>query len=405
MNFKEHTNCRVCNSDKLKPYIDLGKLPLSNNLCNTVYDNPERFPLKVLLCEDCGLSQLSIVVDPEVLFGHYVYRSSINEGYRNHCRAMAVELKERYSLNEKSFMVDLAGNDGCLLYEFKSEIGLNVLNVDPAKNLASVCVEKNIPVMSEFWSERVSQRIVSQYGRVDLITATNVFAHIDDLNDFMRGVNVLLKSNGVLVMEFPYLIDFIGNNEFDTIYFEHLSYFSISPLNELCNQLGLTLLDVEKQDIHGGSVRVHIGYGEQKETVLKFIENEKYYKTIEPYIQFSKSSYNTINEFRNKITELNKAKYRVAAFAASAKGNTLLNCASITNVNIEYIVDETEEKRYKYSPGTHIPIFPMEAIQRNPPDYLVILSWNFKEEIIAKVKKAGYTGKFIIPIPTFKIID
>jgi hypothetical protein len=405
MNFKEHTNCRVCNSDKLKPYIDLGKLPLSNNLCNTVYDNPERFPLKVLLCEDCGLSQLSIVVDPEVLFGHYVYRSSINEGYRHHCRAMAVELKERYSLNEKSFMVDLAGNDGCLLYEFKSEIGLNVLNVDPAKNLAPVCVEKNIPVMSEFWSERVSQRIVSQYGRVDLITATNVFAHIDDLNDFMRGVNILLKSNGVLVMEFPYLIDFIGNNEFDTIYFEHLSYFSISPLNELCNQWGLTLLDVEKQDIHGGSVRVHIGYGEQNETVLNFIENEKEYKTIYPYTHFSKSSYNTINEFRNKITDLNLSKYRVAAFAASAKGNTLLNCASITNVNIEYIVDETEEKRYKYSPGTHIPIFPMEAIQRNPPDYLVILSWNFKEEIIAKVKKSGYTGKFIIPIPTFKIID
>lgn len=405
MNYREHTNCRVCGSGKLKPYIDLGKLPLSNNLCNTVYDNPERFPLKVMLCEDCGLSQLSIVVDPEVLFGHYVYRSSINKGYVNHCRDMAIELKIRYNLNSTSFMVDLAGNDGALLYEFKNEIGLNVLNIDPAKNLAPVCNDKKIPVISEFWSETMAKEVLCKYGKADLMTATNVFAHIDNLNDFIRGVKTLLNPEGVLVMEFPYLIDFISNNEFDTIYFEHLSYFSISPLNDLCHQYGLTLMDVEKQDIHGGSVRVHIGYGKQKESVYKYIKIEENYKSIDPYITFAKSSYKTINEFRNNVAELNKSKYRVAAFAASAKGNTLLNCASITNVNIEYIVDETEEKRYKYSPGTHIPIFPMEALHRNPPDYLVILSWNFKEDIIAKVRKSGYRGKFIIPIPTFKVID
>lgn len=405
MNFKEHTNCRVCGSGKLTPYIDLGKLPLSNNLCNTVYDNPERFPLKVMLCEECGLSQLSIVIDPEVLFGHYVYRSSINDGYRNHCRAMAIELKKKYNLNSTSSMIDIAGNDGALLDEFKIEIGLNVLNIDPAKNLAPVCEAKNIPVISEFWSKDMATKILNKYGDIDLITATNVFAHIDDLDDFMNGVRAVLKQTGILVMEFPYLIDFIVNNEFDTIYYEHLSYFSISPLNDLCRNCALTLMDVEKQDIHGGSVRVHIGYGEQKESVIRFIENEKEYKKIDPYIAFAKNSYVTINQFRSKITELNKSKFRVAAFAASAKGSTLLNCASITNVNIEYIVDETPEKRYKYSPGTHIPIFPMEALQRNPPDYLVILSWNFKDEIIAKVRKAGYAGKFIIPIPNFKVID
>lgn len=405
MNFKEHINCRVCGSGKLAPYIDLGKLPLSNNLCNTVYDNPERFPLRVLLCEECGLSQLSIVIDPEVLFGHYVYRSSINEGYRNHCRYMAVELKNRYNLNSTSFMVDIAGNDGALLHEFKSEIGLNVLNIDPAKNLAPVCEGKNIPVISEFWSEDMGTKIVNKYGEADLITATNVFAHVDDVNDFILGVKALLKLTGALVMEFPYLIDFIEKREFDTCYFEHLSYFSISPLKDLCSKCGLTLMDVEKQDIHGGSVRVHIGYGKQQESVVRYIESEKKYKLIDQYISFANFSYNTINEFRNNIAELNKSKYRVAAFAASAKGNTLLNCASITNVNIEYVVDETPEKRYKYSPGTHIPIFPMEALQRNPPDYLVILSWNFKDDIISKVRKAGYTGKFIIPIPTFKVID
>lgn len=405
MNYKEHTSCRVCSSSRLTSYIDLGKLPLSNNLCNTVYDNPERFPLKVMLCEECGLSQLSIVVDPDVLFGHYVYRSSINKGYVSHCRAMAIELKKRHNLNSTSSMIDIAGNDGALLDEFKSEIGLNVLNIDPAKNLAPVCEAKNIPVISEFWSKDMATKILNKYGEVDLITATNVFAHVDDVNDFILGAKEVLKQTGVLVMEFPYLIDFIEKREFDTCYFEHLSYFSISPLNDLCIKCGLTLIDVEKHDIHGGSVRVHIGYDKQKESVLKFIESERDYNKIDPYIDFAKHSYSTINHFRNQITELNKSKYRVAAFAASAKGSTLLNCASITNVNIEYIVDETPEKRYKYSPGTHIPIFPMEALQRNTPDYLVILSWNFKEEIIEKVKKYGYSGKFIIPIPEFKIID
>lgn len=405
MNFKEHTNCRVCGSGKLKPYIDLGKLPLSNNLCNTVYDNPERFPLKVLLCEDCGLSQLSIVVDPEILFGHYVYRSSINEGYKKHCRKMAAELKERYSLHPMSFMIDIAGNDGALLNEFKNEIGLKVLNIDPAINLNSICQEKGIPIISEFWSANMGNRVLDMYGKADLIIATNVFAHVDDLTDFIRGVKVLLRQTGVLVMEFPYLIDFIENNEFDTIYFEHLSYFGISPLNELCKKCGLKLLDVERQEIHGGSVRVHIGYGEQKQSVSEFIAKETKYKAIEPYNEFADVSYRTINEFRNKIAELNNSKYRVAAFAASAKFNTLLNCASITNVSIEYIVDETEEKRYKYSPGTHIPIFPMEALKRNPPDYLVLGSWNFQTELMNKARREGYKGKFIIPIPKWEVID
>jgi hypothetical protein len=405
MNFKEHKNCRVCGSDRLSPYIDLGKLPLSNNLCNTVYDNPERFPLKVLLCERCGLSQLSIVVDPEILFGHYVYRSSISAGYKVHCRFMAIELKERYKLHPMSFMIDLAGNDGTLLTEFKKEIGLRILNIDPAINLNEICQEKGIPIISEFWSENIANRVLDMYGKADLITATNVFAHVDDVSDFLRGAKVLLRQTGVLVMEFPYLIDFIENNEFDTIYFEHLSYFSISPLNDLCKRCGLTLLDVEKQNIHGGSVRVHIGYGKQKKSVIKFIENEESYKSIDPYVNFSDVAYRTINDFRSKIAELNNGKHRVAAFAASAKGNTLLNCASITNVSIEYIVDETPEKRYKFSPGTHIPIYPIEALHRNPPDYLVILSWNFAKEIMMKCRAAGYNGKFVLPIPYWQIID
>lgn len=406
MNYKQHTNCRVCNSTKLVTYIDLGKLPLSNNLCDHVTDNPEVYPLQVMLCEECGLSQLSIVVDPEILFGHYVYRSSINAGYVSHCRQMAKDLKERYNLTSDSFMIDIAGNDGALLNEFKSEIGLSVLNIDPAKNLLGICVAKEIPTLNYFWSKETALRIVNGFEqKVNLITATNVFAHVDNVRDFMIGVKLVLADDGVLVLEFPYLIDFVENNEFDTIYFEHLSYFMISPLQQLCKEQGLTVMDVEKQNIHGGTVRVHIGYGEEQSSVNEFIQKETPFKSIDPYLIFAKISKETISEFRMKINELRMQGFKVAGFAASAKGSTLLNCAGITIGSINYIVDQTPEKIGKFSPGTHIPIVPIDVLETHPPDYLVILSWNFAEEIMKKCRDFGYVGKFIIPIPKFTIID
>jgi ubiquinone/menaquinone biosynthesis C-methylase UbiE len=407
MNYKQHTNCRVCGNDKLRQYIDLGKLPLSNNLCLTKYENPERFPLQVMLCEECGLSQLSIVIDPEVLFGHYVYRSSINGGYVAHCRQMGKDLRNRYGLSNESKMIDIAGNDGALLKEFKEEIACDVLNVDPAKNLAAICNAKGIKTIPAFWSNDTANALVTTYGKVDLITATNVFAHVDDVYDFMQGVKSILKDDGVLVMEFPYLIDFIENNEFDTIYFEHLSYFGITPLSYLCNDTGLELFAAERQKIHGGSIRVHISHkrGRMTSSVLSHIEEEAKYKEVLPYMKFAVSSYESVNLFRDNIACLNIKGYKIAGFAASAKGNTLLNCAHITNVSMQYIVDETEEKIGKFSTGTHIPIVSMDQLVSDPPDYLVVLSWNFFEEIKAKCDKAGYKGKYIIPIPKFTVIE
>ena len=420
--YKEHTRCRVCDSSKLDEYIDLGLLPLSNNLCEGVTDTPDEFPLKVMLCRECGLSQLSIVVDPNILFGHYVYRSSINKGYINHCRQMAKDLQKEYGLNKDSFMIDIAGNDGALLNEFKDEIGLHILNVDPAKNLGAICHAKGIPCLTKFWSEEVgkgitlvnyrternskSQEIPVIDNRADLITATNVFAHVDDVKDFMKGIKEALKPTGILILEFPYLIDFIENNEFDTIYFEHLSYFSITPLKTLCDSMGLSIMKVEKQEIHGGTVRVHIGYGEQDKSVKHFIDKEHlcHYDKIYPYKHFAEQSRKAIHQFRDNIILLKNKGYKIAGFAASAKGNTLLNCAGVTCGSMSYIVDETPEKIGKYSPGTKLPIVSTIEMQLSPPDYLVILSWNFADEIKNKCRKLGYEGKFIIPIPEFKII-
>lgn len=408
MNYKQLTNCRVCDSDKLTAYLDLGELPLSNNLATSTTDkiHNERYPLKVMLCEECGLSQLSIVIPPEVLFSHYVYRSSIAQGYVDHCRLMAKELKSKLKLNQSSFHIDIAGNDCALLKEFQEEIGLEILNVDPAENLVPICEAIEIPTLNYFWGMDAARRVLNSFGPADLITATNVFAHVDNVKEFLEAVKLVLKQTGVLVMEFPYLIDFIENSEFDTVYFEHLSYFSIYPLTLLCEDIGLNVLSIEKQDIHGGSVRVMIGYGVSDKSVFRYVFNERrHYANIARYNEFSEDVQLTINKFRSELNRLKSSGKKIAGFAASAKGNTLLNCSGVTIGTMSYIVDETPEKIGKYSPGTRIPIVSLIDMMRNPPDYLVILSWNFLNEIILKCKLSGYKGKFIVPIPEFKIID
>lgn len=418
MMYKPHTNCRICKSNKLIPYLDLGYMPLSNNLAHSINDpiHDERYPLKVLFCKECGLSQLSIVIQPEAMFTNYVYRSSISQGYVDHCKQMAIELKQSFHLHENSNHIDIAGNDGALIEQFKNVIGCNSLNVDPAQNLAAICYTAGIKVYSEFWNLETARKIlnggllkrgtskssdVPEDSRADIITATNVFAHVDDVEEFLFACKIVLKPSGKIILEFPYLINFIEGKEFDTVYFEHLSYFSIYPLTLLCKKTGLEVLNVTRHDIHGGSVRVIIGNGLPDDTVSEFVKAETDYRKIEPYYEFAEDIQLTIMKFRLGVMSLTN----VAGFAASAKGNTLLNSAGITLANMKFIVDETPEKIGKYSPGTRIPIISITNMMRRPPDYLVILSWNFQDEIINKCRQAGYKGKFIIPIPEFKIIE
>lgn len=407
MNFKIHSNCRICNSDKLLTYLDLGELPLSNNLAISADDpiHDQKFPLKVLFCSHCGLSQLSIVIPPEELFSNYVYRSSISQGYKDHCREMARDLRRKFNLTDDSFHIDIAGNDGALIHEFKDVIGLKSLNIDPAENLIGINEAQGIRIFKTFWGIDAAKHLINtSWPKADVITATNVFAHCDDVRGFLIAVKMVLKGNGVLVLEFPYLIDFIDNHEFDTIYAEHLSYFSIFPLSILCGEVGLKIMSVEKFAIHGGSVRVTIGYGDQDNTVSKFIVNERQnYGKIERYYQFAEDVHLTINAFKTGLKSL--TGHSVAGFAASAKGNTLLNVCGITNNELDFIIDQTPEKLGKFSPGTKIPIYDLTYLIEKQPDYLVTLAWNFFSEIKAKCRAAGFTGKFIIPIPEFKIID
>lgn len=407
---KTHSECRICGSKKLIKYLDLGLLPLANNLEFTAIRAKEKqkFPLQVLFCEDCSLSQLSVVIDPEKMFSYYTYRSSVNGGYVKHCKEMAEQLKEKFNLNANSFHVDIAGNDGTLLKQFKDKIGLKTLNIDPATNLTAIAEALDIESIADFWSMDVANKVVNKYGHADLITATNVFAHVDNIRDFVLSAKILLKPSGVLVLEFPYLIDFIEGIEFDTIYFEHLSYLSVAPIMKLCELTDMKIINVEKQNIHGGSIRVTIShnyYHEQQSSVHTFLNNELKlgYNRIEKYTYWAISVKNVINDFSSKILQLKKEGYKIAAFGASAKGNTLLNTAGMNTDIINYIADETPEKIGKYSPMTGIPIVNKQQIIKNIPDYLIILSWNFADEIIEKVSKI-YNGKYIIPIPKFTII-
>jgi dTDP-4-dehydrorhamnose reductase/SAM-dependent methyltransferase len=409
---KINTNCRCCGSTNMEKYLDLGIMPLANNLefTSIMAKEKDRYPLQILFCKDCSLSQLSVVINPEKMFSYYTYRSSVNGGYVKHCNNMAVELSNKFKLTDESFVIDIAGNDGALLKEFKKVFNPDVLNIDPATNLTAIAEQQGINSLAKFWCNETSKEVVEKYGKADLITATNVFAHVDNINDFLTSAKETLKNDGVLIIEFPYLVDFIENKEYDTTYFEHLSYMSITPINYLCKKVGLKLIDVEKQNIHGGTVRLSISLNDSKYEVAKSVneylnlEKQNGFLDISKYTNWAKDINETIFDFSTKLLDLKLKGFTISGFGASAKGNTLLNSCKISTDIVDYIADETPEKIGKFSPTTGIPIVNKQTIIDKPTDYIIILAWNFQEEIINKLRPI-YKGKFIIPVPEFKIID
>lgn len=407
------THCRACGGEDLVKYLDLGMMPLANNLAPTAGEAKamQRFPMQVQYCRDCSLSQLSVVVDPREMFSHYTYRSSVNKGYIKHCRAMAESVQDSLGLAHGDLVVDIAGNDGALLGEFKDALGVDVLNVDPAENISAIAEANGIPTINDFWSHEIAQKILDDHQRPKLITATNVFAHVDDVRGFIAAAKHCLDEAGALMLEFPYGVDFIEHREFDTIYFEHLSYVLIEPVARLAKLSGMEVFNVEKQDIHGGTVRVFIGLAGKhavSPSVAEFIAAEKSggYHDAQKYLDWNREIDELIAELSRELRALRAGGAKVAAFAASAKGNTLLNACQLDVNTIDYIVDDTPEKIDRFSPGNGIPIVDRSILERDPPDYLVILAWNFAREIMENT--ASYSeqgGKYIIPIPSFKIVE
>jgi len=409
---REVTHCRICDSTDLLNYLDLGLLPLANNLAANARDAKEmqRYPMQVQFCRDCSLSQLTVVIDPRKMFSNYAYRSSISKAYLEHCRAMARSLGDSLGLKRGDLVVDIAGNDGALLSVFKDELGVSVVNVDPAENLAAIAEAQGVPTITKFWGPEAADQVIAEHGRPALITATNVFAHVDDVRGFVRTAKNCLAEDGTLMLEFPYGVDFIEHREFDTIYFEHLSYVLLEPVRRLAESLDMIVFDVQKQDIHGGTIRVFIGNKGSRAvlpSVAAFVarEKEEGYHDVGVYEAWNQEIDDLIADLVQQISALKKGGARIAAFAASAKGNTLLNACRFDTDTVDYIVDDTPEKIGRYSPGTGIPIVSRKVLAEDPPDYLLILAWNFAKDIIASTgdfSTAG--GKYILPIPGFRVV-
>ncbi|MFH1588826.1 MAG: class I SAM-dependent methyltransferase [Candidatus Diapherotrites archaeon] len=411
--FFELKQCRVCGSADLEKYISLGTLPLANNLVDSGKTTSDLFfPLEVLYCKKCSLSQLGVVVDPEVMFSDYAYRTSISVTFQKHFAEMAEKVKEFFPNTKECFVVDIASNDGCMLQQFK-KLGFKVLGVDPAKNLAKIAEEQGIPTLIEFWDEKVAERIINEKEKPKVVAASNVFAHVHDVHGFLKGVKKVLDSKGIFIVEFPYAMHLIEKNEFDTIYHEHLSYFLVKPLLELFESEKLPIFDIQEIPIHGGSIRVFAKHPENTgikintECIQKFLnmEKEKKLYSLETYHDFAAKSLDVKIAFLQMLAKLKKEKKKVAGYGAAAKASTLLNYCGIGVNYIDFIVDDAPTKQNKSFAGNRVPIVPSSVLEKENPDFLAIFAWTIAKELIAKTKehqKKG--GQYIIPLPFPKIV-
>lgn len=372
----------------------------------------KRYPLNVCRCHICGNIQLEHVIDAGELFSHYLYMSSMSKTMLEHFAVTARYLVKRFNLKPKSFIVDIGSNDGTFLSTFKN-FKVKTLGIDPAKNLKPVAAKVGVDTYTAFFGRESALKVAKKYGRADLISGINVFAHIDNLESVFRGVDILLKEKGVLMMEFPYLVDLVEKNEFDTIYHEHLSYFLSKPLEVLLARNGFEIFDFQRFSTHGGSIRLFIQRISERPYAIsgKVTELYKYEHDIgmysdETYKRFARNIEAIPIGLVSAVAKLKKQGKRVIGYGASAKGNVLLNMCGFGPKDIEYIVDSTPSKQGLYTPGTHIPIVSEEYLEQDNPDYAVMFIWNFKDEVIKKQKnkflKRG--GHFIIPVPKVELI-
>ena len=404
--------CRFCESSSTKVFLKFGEMPLANSfLTANQMNNIEEhmFPLDVFFCENCGLVQIDHVVPPVNLFKDYIYFSSTSDTIHKHAQYIAQSFKEKFSLNDDSFIVEIASNDGCVLNYFK-QIRLKTLGIEPAENIAKVAMESGLETFVDFFNEENAKTIQNKYGKADVILARHVFAHVPDIHDFIRGLKLLLKNTGVVAIEAPYLVDFIGKVEFDTIYHEHLSYLSVRSIAKVFEKYDMEVFDLEHFDIHGGSLIFFIGNKDVHDISPKveqyiFIEKQKRFDSIDTYYHFADKVSLVKKELLQLLNDLKSQGKTIVGYGAAAKGNTLLNYCGISTDLIDYIVDKSPHKQNLYTPGTHIPVLNTDKLLEELPDYTLLLAWNFADEILEQQKLYREKGgKFIIPIPDIKVV-
>lgn len=401
----------MCRSKKLVQFLDLGKQPLANSfLRKSDLSRPEpKYPLRVLFCKECGLSQLGEVVDPGILFRKYIYFSSGMPKLSDHFRQYAEEVVEKFAPRKKDLVVEIGSNDGILLSAVKA-LGPRVLGIDPALNVARIANKLGAETIVDFFSERLAEKIVKKYGKARAILGNNVVAHIDDHHDLVRGVRALLAEDGVFIFEAPYLADMFENLTFDTIYHEHLSYLSVRPLARLFDRFGMEIFDVKVLPVQGNSLRVYAakkGTHKVRPIVQQLIKKEKKLgmDTLEAHRRLAGKIVGLKKEVVGMLAGLKKEGKHIAAYGAPAKGNTLLNYFGIGPSVIEYATEELPSKVGLYTPGMRIPVVHIKEARHSPPDYFLLLAWNYKDTILERENDfRNKGGRFILPVGHERII-
>jgi len=394
-------------------FVDLGMSPLCESFIPAEKLNQMEpfYPLHVYVCEKCYLVQLEEFVSPKDIFTEYAYFSSFADSWVEHMRRYAELISDRLALGKQSFVVEVASNDGYLLQHFVRK-GIPVLGIEPAANVAKVAIEKGIPTRVAFFGESLARQLVAEGQQADLICGANVLAQVPRPNDFVRGLKLLLKQGGVVTIEFPHLMRLMAENQFDTIYHEHFSYFSFLSAETLFSGQGLTLFDVEELPTHGGSLRVYARHAEdasrpvtERALRLRQREVEAGLLRLETYSGFAEQVKETKRKLLEFLIGAKRAGKSVAGYGAPGKGNTLLNYCGIGTDFIDFTVDRSPYKQGKFLPGTHIPIFAPDMIRQSRPDYVLILPWNVKEEIIQQMSDVrSWGGQFVVPIPEVRVL-
>ncbi|BBY27930.1 class I SAM-dependent methyltransferase [Mycolicibacterium sediminis] len=407
-------DCRFCGAPLTHSFCDLGMSPLANSyVAPDRLNHPEVFyPLHAYVCTECLLVQLAEFTSADAIFSDYAYFSSYSQSWLDHARRYVETAIGRFGLDASSKVVEVASNDGYLLQNFV-DAGIPCLGIEPAKNVALVAVERGIDTRVGFFGEALADELVDDGVRADLLIGNNVLAHVPDLNDFVTGLSRLLAPGGVITMEFPHLLELIENNQFDTIYHEHFSYFSLLTVTQVFASHGLRLFDVDRLPTHGGSLRIYAchaddaGHAESSRIdVLRQVERDAGLDDLAGYRAYTEQVKRTKRALLTFLVNAREEGRTVAAYGAPAKGNTLLNYCGVRDDLVDFTVDRSPHKQGQYLPGTHLPIHAPDHVRETRPDYLLILPWNLRDEVIedmAYIREWG--GRFVVPIPELTVID
>lgn len=406
--------CRFCKTELKHVFIDLVNSPASNSFLNDQQLNePETFyPLKVFTCHNCFLVQLDEYKKSDAIFNNeYAYFSSYSTTWLQHAKQYVEMMIQRFGFNSKSQVIEIASNDGYLLQYFK-EKNIPVLGIEPTTNTAVVAINKGIETITEFFGTSLARQLVTKNIKADLLLGNNVLAHVPNINDFTAGMKIILKDRGVVTMEFPHLMQLVDNNQFDTIYHEHFSYLSFHTVKQIFEAQGLIMFDVDEIPTHGGSLRIYAKHendsskpvSQNVQTLLKK-EADKGLTDLSYYNNFQQKALQVKLNFTRFLIDQKKENNKVAAYGAAAKGNTLLNYCGIKNDLIDFVVDANPHKQNKFLPASHIPVVNEQYLKDQKPDFIIILPWNLKEEIVNQLSYIReWNGKFVIPVPELQII-